>query len=61
LKDKRNNTVKIRDATPVHVMAAYKGRRVTGPSFLTSALGGDEMSASRPGSLPLILIKLQVE
>ena len=37
------------DATPVHVMKAYKGSRGKGLSFLTSALGGDEMSASRLG------------
>jgi hypothetical protein len=30
-------------------MKAYKGSGDTGPSFLTSALGGDETSASRPG------------
>lgn len=49
LNEERNNTEKIRDVTLVYVMKVYKGSRGTGPSFLTSALGGDEMLASRPG------------
>jgi hypothetical protein len=47
LNDKRNNSVQLRDVAPVHVIKAYKRSRSAGPSFLTSALGGCELSASR--------------